>query len=246
MPQSSIFCSECFASTSASSEAGSWPGMALDRSFVPRSIEGHQGFSCPVAAEGYGGDQDRAGGGVPAGGPIRRRPGTNRTAPTVEFPAQCCPDCTDGRVFRTRSSYTGHLKCRHAQYWNKRGWIGFIGRPARRRFWDAPRTPPPAPLVAEQGIAVEALPPRATHVGVLPPRFVIQRDAPPPATAAGALPPRAAAREALPPRSANELEVWSPRAAVAGALSPRSALAVAMDAPSQPAVAVLPPAGTGI
>jgi len=86
MPRSSIFRSERFASTSASSEAGSGPGMALDRTFIPRSIEGHQGFSRSVADEGYGGDQDRAGGGAPAGGPTRRRLGTNRTAPTVEFP----------------------------------------------------------------------------------------------------------------------------------------------------------------
>jgi len=48
MPRSSIFRSERFASNSASSEAGSGPGMALDRSFSPRSVEGHQGFSQPV------------------------------------------------------------------------------------------------------------------------------------------------------------------------------------------------------
>jgi len=110
MPRSSIFLSECFASNSASSEARSGPGMALDRSFSPHSIEGHQGFSLPVATEGDSGRQDRAGNGAPAGGPIRRHPGTNRTAPTVEFPLQSCPDCTDGRVFCTRSSYTGNLK----------------------------------------------------------------------------------------------------------------------------------------
>jgi len=96
MPRSSVFRSERFAS---SSEAGSGPGMALDRSFSPRSIEGHQGFAQPVVDIGSGGGLDRAGGGVPAGGPIRRHPGTNRTALTIEFPAQCCPDCTDGRVF---------------------------------------------------------------------------------------------------------------------------------------------------
>ena len=52
MPRSSIFRSERFASTYASFEAGSGPGMALDRSFVPRSIEGHQGSCAPLLLSG--------------------------------------------------------------------------------------------------------------------------------------------------------------------------------------------------
>jgi len=252
MPRSSIFRSERFASNSASSEAGSGPGMALNRSFSPMSVEGHQGFSQPVADRREDVGLDRAGGGIPAGGPIRRRPGTNRTAPTVEFPAQCCPDCTDGRVFVTRSSYTEHLKRRHGQYWNKRGWIGFIGRPARRRLRDTPRSPPPAPRAAQQGLVAEASPPRAARGGVLSPCAVVQMDVPPPAAAAavvaaaGASPPRAAVREASPPRLAGIQEVWLPRAAKAGALSPRFASAVAVDGPSQLAATALPPPGAGI
>ena len=52
--------SERFASNSASSEAWSGPGMALDRSFSPRSIEGHQGFSQPVVDMSVGVGLDRA------------------------------------------------------------------------------------------------------------------------------------------------------------------------------------------
>jgi len=189
---------------------------------------------------------DRAGGHVPGGGPIRRRPGTNRMLPTVEFPAQCCPDCTDGRMFRTRSSYTEHLKRRHGQYWNKRGWIGFIGRPARRRRWDTPRSPLPAPCVAPPDVVVEASPPRAARGGVSPPRAVVQRDVPPPAAATaavGVLPPRAAEREASPPHFAVAEEVWSPRATEAGASLPHFAPASMMDAPSQLAATAFPSTG---
>jgi len=132
----------------------------------------------------------------------------------------------DGRVFRTRSSYTEHLKRRHGQYWNKRWWIGFIGRPASRRLRDTPRSPPPPPCVAPQDIVAEASPPRAA--------------------AAGVSSPRAAEREASPPRFADGGEVWSPRAAEAGASLPRSAPATAMDAPSQLAATAFPPTGTGI
>jgi len=226
--------------------------MALDRSFSPRSVEGHQGFSQPVVEGRVDEGLDRAGGNVPADGPIRRRPGTNHTPPTVEFPAQCCLDCMDGRVFRTRSSYTEHLKRRHGQYWNKRGWIGFIGRPAKRRFRDTPRSPPPTPRAAQQEIVAEASPPRPTRGGVSPPRDIAQEDMPPPdaaaavAAAAGASPPRAATREASPPRLPEGQEVWSPRAAEAGASLPHFASAVAMDVPSQLAATALPPPGTGI
>jgi len=58
MPRSSIFRSERFAS---SFEAESGPGMALDRSFSHRSIEGHQGFSQPVVDRRVGVGLDRAG-----------------------------------------------------------------------------------------------------------------------------------------------------------------------------------------
>ena len=86
-----------------------------------------------------------------AGGPIRRRPGTNCIAPTVAFLPQVCLDCTDGRVFHTRSSYAEHLKRAHGRYWNKRGWIGPIGRPAGHRDGVSPQAPPPAPRGAGNG-----------------------------------------------------------------------------------------------
>ena len=246
MSRSSVFRSERFASNSASSEARSGPGMALDRSFSPRSIEGHQGFSQPVVYGNVGVRLDRACRGIPRGGPSRRRPGTNRMAPTVEFPAQCCPDCTDGRVFQTRSSYNDHLKRMHGQYWNKRGWIGFIGRPARRSRWDTLRSPPPAPRIAPPDVVVEASPPRAARGGVSPPRAVVQRDMPPPAADTGVSPPRAAVREASPPRFDVAEEVWSPRATEAGASLPRSAPALVTNATSQFAANAFPPTGTGI
>ena len=102
-------------------------------------------------------------------GPIRRRPGTNYTEPTVAFPQQACPDCTDGHEFTTRSSYTQHLR-RYGLYWNRRGWYGSVGRPTNRGPRD--EASPQAPSAAGTLAPAEASPPRAAASGALAPRAV--------------------------------------------------------------------------
>jgi len=234
--------SERDASNAESSASGSGRNIALDHSLglgsgrsVPVGVDNRAGVANPVPAVGGSVGQGVVRGRDLAGGPIRRRPGTNCTTPTVAFLPQACPDCTDGRVFRTRSSYTEHLKRAHGWYWNKRGWIGPIGRPAGRRDGVSPRAPPPAPRVAGNGAPAGATPPRAACAGASPPRTVVLRDAL----------SRAAASEALVPCSASAPEASLPRTAVSGASMPRTSLAAAVDAPLQPAVATSLPVGTG-
>ena len=269
MPRSSIFRSQHFASSSASSKAGSGHGMALDtslgvcrgRSAVPPAVSmdagDGTGVSNPAPVVGSGNRQGGAGVRDSAGGPIRRHPGTNRTAPTVAFPQQTCPDCTDKRVFRTRSSYAQHIKQFHGRYWNKRGWFGPIGRPADRRPRDgaSPRATPPASRAAGSGTPAGATPPRAALAGASLPRTVVLRDPSPHsaasgalaphADAAGALAPRAAASGALAPR-AGIAEALAPRAASSVALVPRSTLPDAVEVPPQRTVVTTVPTRTGI
>jgi len=81
------------------------------------------GDSSPVPVVGAGDGEGSAGAMASAVGPICRRPGTNRTAPTVHFPHQTCPECSDGRVFVTRLFFVQHLKRIHGRYWNGRAGV---------------------------------------------------------------------------------------------------------------------------